>query len=76
MLRRLEMMRIPPVCLFWVMVVNLPPPVPRNTISVLVMFCTIVAAGEQRLLLLLVLSRYKALNCMGREGYIVCCKVV
>jgi hypothetical protein len=38
MLRRLDRMRIPPVCRFWVMVVNLPPPVPRNTISVSFIF--------------------------------------
>jgi len=39
-------MRIPPVCLFWVMVVNLPPPVPRNTISVSFIFCTEGTVGE------------------------------
>ena len=46
MLRRLDIMRIPPVCLFWVMVVNLPPPVPRNTISVSFIFCTEDTVGK------------------------------
>ena len=51
MLSRFDRMRIPPVCLFWVIVVNLPPPVPRNTISVLLIFCTDNVAGEYYCLL-------------------------
>jgi hypothetical protein len=36
----LDRMRIPPVLLFWVMVVNLPPPVPKKTSSTLFMLFT------------------------------------
>ena len=48
-LRRLDSMRIPPVCLFWVIVVNLPPPVPRKTISVSFIFCTEDTVDEGKL---------------------------
>ena len=48
-LRLLDMMRIPPVCLLWVMVVNLPPPVPKNTISVLFIFYTENTVDEDQL---------------------------
>jgi len=39
-LRLLDRMRIPPVLLFWVMVANLPPPVPRKNSSASSMFFT------------------------------------
>ena len=40
MLRVLDRKRIPPVLLFWVMVANLPPPVPRKTSSTSFMLFT------------------------------------
>ena len=39
-LRLLDRKRIPPVLLFWVMVANLPPPVPKKTSSTSFMFIT------------------------------------
>jgi len=54
MLRLLDRKRIPPVLRFWVMVANLPPPVPRKTSSTSPMIFT----GKVEVHLFVFLQKY------------------